>query len=100
MGRPTLEKLGLVLNFKSSTADINGKTFSLQRSEKGHFLVSLMFDNHCNEKLHVANKTNNAYFTESELTDACEIVYGVVDEALYDVNKTAREFQRLELCSR
>ena len=99
MGRPTLERLGLVLNFKNSTAFINDKDFPLQRSEKGHFLVSLMFDQ-CDSKnrntkvdstVYFTDEVNEIYFAETEIDDACEIVYNVIDEALSNVNKTARK---------
>ena len=94
MGRPTLEKLGLVLNLKNSTAHINEKTFSLQRSEKGHFLVSLMFEqtSHITNAISSStNENNEIYFLEAEIDDTCEIVYDIIDNSLSDVNKTARK---------
>ena len=98
MGRPTLERLGLVLNFKNCTASINDKNFPLHRSEKGHFLVSLMFNQGVNKiqdtkvdyAVYFTDEVNEIYFAETEIDDACEIAYSVVDEALQDVDKTAR----------
>ena len=93
MGRPTLEKLGLVLNFKNSTAHINEKTFPLQRSEKGHFLVSLMFEQTTSQMQYqvLPMKIMKYIFWKQKIDDTCEIVYNIIDNSLSDVNKTARK---------
>ena len=82
MGRPTLERLGLVLNFKNCTTSINDKNYPLHRSEKGHFLVSLMFNQGVNKTqdtkvdnaIYFTDEINEIYFAETEIDDACEIV--------------------------
>ena len=91
MGRPTLEKVGLILNFRESTAIVDDQKYSLQRSEKGHYLVSLFFDeNHENqhvfkniekddEVLCAIDEVNEIYFAEEETVGACEVVYSVTD---------------------
>ena len=85
MGRPTLEKIGLILNFKDSTATVDGNKYSLQRSEKGHFLVSLMFNNtnHIipvekeDEILCAIDEVNEIFFMEDEIEQACEVAYSI-----------------------
>ena len=106
MGRPTLERIGLVLNFRESTAIVDEKVYSLQRSEKGHYLVSLMFENMDNqsipnksvisggdEVLCAIEEVNEIFFVEEEGDMACEIVNSVVTstEKSVDVNKIARK---------
>ena len=106
MGRPTLERIGLVLNFRESTAIVDEKVYSLQRSEKGHYLVSLMFENIDNqsipnksvisggdEVLCAIEEANEIFFVEDEGDMACEIVNSVVTstEKSVDVNKIARK---------
>ena len=90
MGRPTLERLGLVLNFKNCTASINDKNFPLHRSEKGQG-VNKVQDTKVDNAIYFTDEINEIYFAETEIDDACEIVYSVVDEALQDVDKTARK---------
>ena len=107
MGRPTLERIGLVLNFRESTAIVDGKNYSLQRSEKGHYLVSLMFDNIENignqplldknnvvaddEVLCAIEEVNEIFFVEEDSEPVCEIVNSIVTDKIADVNKTARK---------
>lgn len=99
MGRPTLEKLELILNFKNGTAIINGDEKKLKRSEKGHFLISLMFDeklkNSMQEPLHsleiyAVDQMNEIYFSEDDIENACEIVYSTIEKSLENCDRTAR----------
>ena len=105
MGRPTLERIGLILNFRESTAIVDDKVYALERSEKGHYLVSLMFENledQCvpdknivavgDEVLCAVDEANEIFFVEEESDAACEIVNTVTStENSVDVNKTARK---------
>ena len=104
MGRPTLEKLELILNFKNGTAIINGDEEKLKRSEKGHFLISLMFNKiekvetmqeslQSLEIFNAVDQLNEIYFSEDDIENACELVYSMnkVDKSIDDADKIARK---------
>ena len=113
MGRPSLEKLGLILDFQNSTAMVCEQKYVLKRSKKGHFLASLMFsskdkaqskdssiekiiskedmeaDIHFTEiPIQTANEINSM---EAEIFAVCEFVHSVVDGLNGDYDKTARK---------
>ena len=85
MGRPSLEKLGLILDFQNSTATVEKKLFVLKRSRKGHFLASLMFSK---------NDLNNQVPMEIQEAKVVEIEEEeTTDEMINDVHLTENPVQ-------
>ena len=42
LSRPTLSKMGIILNFHNGFANYDGKWFELKQSNKSHFLIPLV----------------------------------------------------------
>lgn len=109
ISKPTLVKLGVILDFSSDNLQINNRCYKLKTSDKGHYLLPLFNFSECIKNADINIVTNEAiidencnnhdeneiFISEDEYEvgdDECEVFnVNVVDEALKVPANTAKK---------